>query len=304
MKYVKRRLLFYIFSIWAITTIAFFCAYSLPGDTARIILGRQASEGTLQAYREETGLNLPIYRQYGTFISHISHFDFGSSLSFRRPISELIKERAFSTFYLMFLASINVVFFGIAIPIYFKWKSNRYLNAISESIFLLIGIVPPYVLGIVSFIIIADKLGWISVIFKPENMSAWFLPSLVLAAYPISIIYRLFNNQMNYVVNSRYVLRSRAMGFSEGYILYKEVLPNALTTSLPAFANSLAAFLTGTFFIEMIFGISGLGRLTYEAISNKDITLLLTLCILFAFIITTISALLEIIQHIIDPRLR
>lgn len=287
-----------------ISTIAFFCTYLLPGDTARIILGRQASEETIQAYREETGLDLPMYRQYATFMNRLGHLDFGSSLSFRRPITELIKERAFATVNLMFLAGIYVIIFSIIVPLYLKWQNCKFLSTISESVSLFFGIVPPYVLGIVSLIIVADILGWVSIIFEPENLGAWFLPAFVLAAYPISVIYRLFNNQMDYVVNSQYVLHSRALGFSEGYILCKEVLPNALTTSLPAFANSLAAFLTGTFFVEMVFGIPGLGRLIYEAISNKDISLLLILCILFAFTVTTISALLEIAQRIIDPRLR
>jgi peptide/nickel transport system permease protein len=304
MKYLKHRLLFYIFSIWMISTIAFFCAYLLPGDTARITLGRQASEETLQAYREEAGLDLPMYRQYATFMNRLGHLDFGLSLSFRRPITELIKERALATVNLMFLAGIYVIIFSIILPLYLKWQNCKYLSTISESVCLFFGIMPPYVLGIISLIIVADILGWVSIIFEPGNLGAWFLPALVLAAYPISVIYRLFNNQMDYVVNSQYVLHSRALGFSEGYILCKEVLPNALTTSLPAFANTLAAFLTGTFFVEMVFGIPGLGRLIYEAISNKDISLLLILCILFAFTVTTISTLLEIAQRIIDPRLR
>jgi peptide/nickel transport system permease protein len=94
------------------------------------------------------------------------------------------------------------------------------------------------------------------------------------------------------------------MGASAFGALLREAVPNALTAALPAFANAMAVFLTGTFFVEVIFGISGLGRLTYEAISNKDITLLAALCLLFATAISMVSTLLEIVRFAIDPRLR
>ena len=94
------------------------------------------------------------------------------------------------------------------------------------------------------------------------------------------------------------------MGFPYRTILVHEALPNAMTAALAALANGLAAFWTGTFFVEVIFGIGGLGQLTYEAISNKDIALLAALCLVFAIGITVISATLEVCQLLLDPRLR
>jgi peptide/nickel transport system permease protein len=167
-----------------------------------------------------------------------------------------------------------------------------------------VGIAPPYVLGVVILALFAGWLGWVSAIFDPQRISAWILPTLVLAAYPTAITMRLFENQIAGELGKPYVVRAKAMGFSHRTILLCEVLPNALTAALAALANGLAAFVTGTFFVEVIFGISGLGRLTYEAIGNKDIALLAGLCMVFAIAITAISAGLDLAQLLIDPRLR
>jgi ABC-type dipeptide/oligopeptide/nickel transport system permease component len=168
----------------------------------------------------------------------------------------------------------------------------------------LAGIAPPYVLGVVTLVLFAGKLGWTPVIFDEISMRSWILPAFVLAAYPCAIVMRLFEGELENIMQSRYVLRARAMGFSAAAVILREALPNALTAALPGLANALAAFITGAFFVEVIFGVPGLGRLAYEAISNKDIELLAGLCMVFAVIIVSISAVLEISRLFLDPRLR
>jgi peptide/nickel transport system permease protein len=103
---------------------------------------------------------------------------------------------------------------------------------------------------------------------------------------------------------SEYATRARAQGFSEGAILLREALVNALAAPVSAIANGLAYFFTGTFFVEVAFGIGGIGSLTYDAIRNKDITVLAGVCVLFAFVISAISAVLDLAQHVLSPRLR
>jgi len=293
-----------LLTMWLIVTIGFVCVYKLPGDPARMILGRQASEEALREFRLQAGLDRPLWRQYPRFVDRTIHLNLGDSLVYRRPVVELIRERSAATVKLVFFSLLEVITIAFIIPLLLRLTGSEIARNWLQRCSVALGIVPPYVLGVVILAILAGSLGWVSAIFEPARIRAWILPSLVLAAYPIAITMRLFENHMQCELRKLYVVRAKVMGFSHRVIVLREVLPNALTTALAAVANGLASFVTGTFFVEVIFGISGLGRLTYDAIGNKDIGLLAGLCIVFAVAITAISTTLDLAQLMIDPRLR
>lgn len=291
-------------SLWLIVTVGFVCVYKLPGDPARMVLGRQASLEALQEFRAKAGLDEPLWRQYARFLDRTVHLDFGNSLLYRRPVIDLIHERMIMTAKLVSFSLVAVVIIAFVLPLLLRLLSADRCSQWLSGTSMVIGVAPPYVLGVVILTLLAGQLGWVSPIFEPGKVAAWILPSLVLAAYPTTITMRLFENQLAHELGQQYVVRARAMGFRSGPILLREVVPNAMTAALASLANGLAAFITGTFFVEVIFGISGLGRLTYEAIANKDIALLAALCIVFAFAITAVSNILYLAQLLIDPRLR
>src|SRR3712207_5126426 len=133
---------------------------------------------------------------------------------------------------------------------------------------------------------------------------SWILPPLVLAAYPTGVVLRLFEHQLRAALSSQYSLRAHSLGFRHRQALFFEALPNALTPSLAALANGLAFFVTGTLFVEVAFGMQGLGGLTYEAVRNKNIPVLVAVCILFTVAITLISTLLEVALILLNPKSR
>jgi peptide/nickel transport system permease protein len=126
----------------------------------------------------------------------------------------------------------------------------------------------------------------------------------VLAVYPTALTSRLFHDALKAAALSDYATRARAQEFGDAYILFREALVNALAAPLSAIANGLAYFFTGTFFVEVAFGVGGIGSLTYDAIRNKDITLLAGVCLLFAVAISVLSALLDLAQLSLNPRFR
>jgi ABC-type dipeptide/oligopeptide/nickel transport system permease component len=105
-------------------------------------------------------------------------------------------------------------------------------------------------------------------------------------------------------MGSDYVLRARAQGNGDASILLREALVNALSAPLSAMANGLAYFFTGTFFVEVAFGIGGLGSLTYDAVRNKDVTVIAGVCLFFAIAISAMSFVLDVAHHVLVPRLR
>jgi peptide/nickel transport system permease protein len=304
MRTFQLQVLIYAANVWLIVTTAFLCLYWLPGDPARMILGHQASQQSIDDFRHATGLDRPLLNQYGSFLRHAVSADFGDSLLYRRPVANLIRERSRLTLILVTSSLFVVLLVGFAAPLVFRLfgvpKTGRFFQVLAT----VQGIAPPYILGVVSLAIFAGGLGWITVIFDPHRLRDWILPAFVLAAYPSSVVLRLFDAELGRVLHAPYVVRARALGYDGPTVLLRKALPNALTAALPALANAMAVFITGTFFVEVIFGIPGLGRLTYEAIANKDIALLSALCLVFAIAICTISAMLEFTRLIVDPRLR
>ena len=304
MRALQVRMAVFLVTVWLIVSVGFVCVYKLPGDPARMILGRQASQQSVDNFRHYAGLDQPLWRQYGNFVRRAAIGDFGDSLLYRRPVTVLIRERSRLTLLLVLYSFVVVLLAAFIVPLSLRLLRTPRIDEPFQMLATALGIAPPYILGVVLLAIFAGALGWVSVIFDPRRIKDWILPAVVLAAYPTSVVLRLFDSELGKVLHATYVLRARAMGFGSRGVLLREALPNALTAALPALANAVAVFVTGTFFVEVIFGIPGLGRLTYEAIANKDIALLSALCLVFAFAISTISALLDLGRLMIDPRLR
>jgi peptide/nickel transport system permease protein len=298
------RAAFLAAALWLIVSIAFVSVYALPGDPARLVLGQRATREALATFRIRAGLEEPFYRRYLAFLGRTVRLDFGDSLVQRRPVKDLIIERAPQTVGLVLAAMASVLIFSFLLPVLLRLCQACAILRVFERFWAGVAVAPPYVLAVAALVVFAGWLNWVPAIFQPGELRSWVLPALVLASYPTAIILRLFHQQLEDALSSTYVLRARAMGFPEWQILLREVLPNALTTALAALANGLAFFVTGTFFVEVVFGISGLGGLTYEAIRNKDIALLVGLCMVFAVTITAISVALEVVLRLLNPRLR
>ncbi len=291
-----------VLALWAIVTLTYLFLYRLPGDPARIIMGPQASAETVTAFRHTAGLDRSLGEQYGSYLSRVSRLDLGVSFSLRRPVVDVLRERGGVTLRIAALAMLAVLCVGFVLPIVLQLLYKNPVSTVIEHILGLSALIPPYVLATVSLIIGAGWLGWVKAIFDPTSLISWCIPAMVLSAYPASLVLKVFSARLTEEFQSPYAKRARALGLSRSYVLICEVLPNALPAALAAFANGLAYFLTGTFFIEIVFGIPGVGRLTQEALRNKDVAVLGGICLLFALAIVLISTLLDALQERLDPR--
>jgi peptide/nickel transport system permease protein len=292
-----------VVTVWLIVTIAFFCAYRLPGDPARLILGQKATEESLAQFRRSMGLDRPIAVQYALFLRRSGQLDFGNSLVQRRPVLSLIRERALQTLLLVTISLLVLTLAGFIVPVALELIPNRLFSRVYQRVWTVLAVAPPYVLAVIALLCFAGWFRWVPVIFHPEFAGAWVLPSLVLAAYPVAVTTRLLINEIEDALESPYVRTARAFGYTHPTIVVRFALPNALTPALAAFANGLAYFVTGTFFVEVVFGIGGIGTLAYEAVRNKDIPVLIGLSIVFAVAICLISVVLQLLLVKLDPRM-
>jgi peptide/nickel transport system permease protein len=289
-------------TMWLIVTVAFFCAYRLPGDPARMILGQRATPEAIENFRHKTGLDQPIAVQYSRFVRRALTLELGESLVQRRPVAGLIRERAGQTLTLILVSLFFLALCGLALPVCLRLIDWQLPQRLYRSLWTLLAIAPPYVLSILALLGFAGWLRWIPVSFDGTRPGAWIVPALVLAAYPIAVIIRLLCDQIENVLASPFVRTARAFGYSEPQVMLRFALPNAITPAMAAFANGVAFFVTGTFFVEVVFGIGGLGTLAYEAVRNKDVSVLVGVSIVFAGSICSISAVLQLVLAALDPR--
>jgi peptide/nickel transport system permease protein len=320
---LQSRLVRLICTLWLIVTAAFVCAYALPGDPARMILGQRATAASIAAFRRTAGLDQPIAMQYARFVQRAARLDLGDSLVQRRPVTSLLRERGYQTLTLLFVATILLAMFGIIVPVLLQIsdarsgggvraagaaraadtvRAARVLRESYAALWTLAAVAPPYVLSIVALLLVAVRLSLVPVTFEPARATAWILPAAVLAAYPIAVTIRLLNEQIARALQSPYVTTARALGYSERDVLLRFALPNALTPAMAALANGLAFFVTGSFFVEVVFGIGGWGTLAYEAVRNKDIAVLVGVTIVFGAAICAVSAVLQLTLIALDPR--
>ena len=303
-RYFMNRAVMFGIGVVLILVTAFLVVYCLPGDPARMILGPRADVQTVEQFRATAGLDKPIWLQFERFIARTARLDFGDSLVQRRPVMDLIRERSGYTVKLILSAIGVLLLFGLLMPLGLLGLRLRWADTTIRTVWTILAAAPPYVLSLVTLTLFAAQLGWLPAIFEPGRTICWIAPAFVLAVYPTSLVSRLFYNALQRSMDSDYAFRARAQGFSESAILFQEVLVNSVTAPVSAFANGLAYFVTGTFFVEVAFGIGGVGTLTYESIRNKDVTVLAGVCLIFALTVSAISAVLDLAQHVLDPVLR
>jgi ABC-type dipeptide/oligopeptide/nickel transport system permease component len=276
---IHSRFVRVICTLWLIVTAAFVCAF-----------------------RRTAGLDQPIATQYARFVTRAARLDLGDSLVQRRPVTSLLRERGYQTLTLLAVASALLVSFGIIVPVLLQLSKVSIVRESYAALWTLAAVAPPYVLSIVALLLVAVRLSLVPVTFEPARASAWILPAAVLAAYPIAVTIRLLNEQSAHALQSPYVTTARALGYPERDVLLRFALPNALTPAMAAIANGLAFFVTGSFFVEVVFGIGGWGTLAYEAVRNKDIAVLVGVTIIFGTAICLVSALLQLALLALDPR--
>lgn len=299
-----RRILFFLVTIWLIVSLSFVLIYALPGDPARVVLGPRASAESIARFRVESALDESVLRRYGKFLARAASLEFGDSLVQRRPVAKLIRERAPITLALVLAAALLAALVGLALPALLLAVPKPGLFVILRRILSSLALAPPYVLAVTVVAVFAGLLGWIPAVFDSQNPLCWPLPTLVLAAYPCAMLLKLLETESHSLRSASFVLRARAYGFSYSTVYFSEILPLAALAPLAAFANSLAFFITGTFFAEAVFNIPGLGSLGYEAIRNKDVPVLVAVCLVYATAVSFVSAVLDIVLRLVDPRVR
>lgn len=306
--YFFSRLLQIIPTFLIVMVIIFLLVRALPGDPAIAMADAKATSAQLDQIRERLGLDQPIWVQFAFFVKNVFTGNLGNSILLKAPVTEVILERLPTS---GFLALYAVVFsLAIAGPLAFVAALNRngWIDVGIRSLFQIGLSTPVFYIGLLLLTFLAAQLRWFPVggygtnFF--EHMYHLALPALTVALYTSAIIMRNLRSAVIEVVDAEYVQFARAKGLPEHVILGRHVLRNALISTVTLLGLSIGNLMSGTLVTETVFAVPGVGRLMLDAIFARDYPLIQGLTLTFAILVSMIFLLTDMVQAMLDPRLR
>lgn len=302
-RYIVQRILWLIPVLLGVMILIFSLMYFVPGDYATIVLGGE-SEASVQAFREQLGLNDPYLVQLGRYLSNvILRFDFGKSYVYNTSVTQDLLARFPRTLTIALGTVIIVMFVGITLGIIAAVNQNTFIDRTALMISTIGVSMPSFWLGLMFIILFSLKLGWL----PPSGIGGiqyYILPCIANACPGIAGMVRLTRTTMLEVIRSDYVTTARSKGLSEAKVLLKDALPNALIPIITSAGMTLGVMLGGAVIIEVVFSIPGIGMYMVQGINNRDYPAVEGSAIFLAFAFGMVMLLVDLIYAYVDPRIK
>jgi oligopeptide transport system permease protein len=300
--YLVRRILWIIPVLFAVSVITFVLMHSVPGgpwDKEKRL--PQAVEDRLNA---EYGLDQPLVIQYINWAGDFVTGDLGPSYRYRdRRVNDIVADGLMTTVQLGLMAFTLAVVVGIPLGIIAALGHNRWPDYLSTSVSIIGIATPSFVLAILLVVVFSVQLGW----FPTSGWKGpqyWVLPTIALAGFPIAVIARYTRASMLEVTRKDYIRTADSKGLRRRAVVSRHMIRNALIPVVTILGPTLAFLVTGSFIIERIFAIPGIGRFYIESISTRDYGLLMAMTMLYAFAVAFLNVVVDILYAYIDPRIR
>ncbi len=302
--YIRNRLLLAIPTLLAVSFITFFLGYLSPASPIDIMLGQHSDPAIRKSLEHEYGLDRPPLVQYGNFLWNALHGDLGRSFSnANRPVTQMIAEQFPTTALLACLAMVTALLLGIPSGILAALNHNRFADRFTMSAVLLCVSLPAFVLAPVLMLIFSLHFGWLPS-SGWEGPSYYVMPVLVLASRPSALIARFMRSSMLDVIRQDYIRTAFAKGLSPARVLLKHAFKNAFLPVLTVIGNTFGFLLTGSFVVETIFNIPGIGYESIQSILRRDYPVIQGVALLVAAIFIAVNLIVDILYAVIDPRVR
>ena len=299
-RYVFRRLGGAIIILWVIIIVTFALMHAIPGGpfTTEKKLPPQVKASIEAKYH----LDDPVWKQYGDYLGGVITGDLGPSYKYEgRSVNDIISDAFPISAQLGLLSLMVAVVGGIAAGAISAMRPNGIVDY-AVTVLSTIGIsVPTFIIGAVLVYVVGFELGWFPVALW-RGPSYMVLPVLTLAAQPMAFIARLTRSGLLDVYQQEYIRTARAKGLSSWTILTRHALGNAILPVITYLGPLAASLLTGSFIVETIFAIPGLGQYFVTSIYNRDYTVILGITIFYSALVVFLNILVDMIYPLIDPR--
>lgn len=309
--FVVRRALILLATLIVASAAIFVVLEVLPGDPALLILGLEAQEDTLAALRAQMGLDRPPLERYLGWIAGMAVGQTGTSHTYAVPVGELIAARLQVTIPLALLAFVASTVLAVPLGMFAATRRNRPGDYGVMTFSQIAMAIPNFWFGILLIMLFAVALGWFPAAGFPgwetglgAGLWALVLPATALALPEAAILARVTRSAVLETLGADYVRTARAKGMAERRVLWRHVLRNALIPMTTILGLQFAFLLAGTIVVENVFALPGLGRLIFQAVSQRDIIVVRDVVMLLVALVVVVNFIVDIAYGLIDPRPR
>lgn len=316
-KTIVRRVLIMIPQLFILSLLIFILAKQMPGDPFTGLITPETDPAVIEQLRQESGYYDPWYEQYWSWISNAAQGDFGQSYTYKKPVANIIGDRAMNTFLLALLSVIIV--YAIAIPL--GIIAGRYQDTFSDKVILLYSFIsyaiPTFVLALIFVFVFGYRLMWfptngtVDIGVDPGTWDyIWskfyhlLLPAITFAILGTTGIIQYLRTEIIDAKTMDYVKTARSKGIPMKKVYTRHIFRNSLLPIAAFLGFTITGLLSGSIFIEMVFAYPGMGMLFIDSIMVRDYSIITSLVMLYGFLALLGSLLSDIILSIVDPRIR
>ncbi|WXR62230.1 ABC transporter permease [Peptostreptococcaceae bacterium AGR-M142] len=300
--FILKRLFSMVVTLFLIITITFFLMHSIPGGpfTGEKKLPKEIEQALMEKYH----LDDPLWKQYTDYLVSVAKWDLGPSFKMKgQSVNDIIKNSFPASAKLGLIATLLILAIGVPIGVISALKQGTWMDG-AVMFFAIVGVaVPSFVIATLLIYVFGLKLQWLPTA-RWGTYKHMIMPSIALAAYSMAFVARLTRSSMLEVISQDYIRTARAKGLSEGIVIFKHALKNALIPVVTYVGPLVAAIMTGSFVVEKVFAVPGLGRFFVESISNRDYTVIMGVTIFYSIFLVSMMLVVDILYVFIDPRIK
>ena len=301
-KYLLKRLGMMLLTLFLITLLTFILMHSVPGGP--FTGEKQVSKAVLDALNEKYKLNDPLWKQFLDYVSGLIRFDLGPSFKYQgKTVNDFI-ENGFP--YSAKLGGITLIFVlltSIPMGIVSALKNGKWQDMLLMAIATIGVTIPSFVIATGLIYIFSFKLSWTPV-YGVDSWKGYILPVIAMGGYSVSFLARLMRSSLLDVMGQDYIRTARAKGISETRVIVKHALRNALIPVVTVLGPTVANLLTGSFVIEKIFAIPGMGGYFVNSVTQRDYTTIVGMTVFYAAFLIAMVFIVDLFYCLIDPRIR
>jgi peptide/nickel transport system permease protein len=311
-RYIIRRLLLLVLTIILTSFVIFALTNLLPGDIARLVLGRDASPTAIENFNEQFGLDQPAMERYVRWLGGFVTADWGRSFTAGSPaVRPLVLERLGNSLLLTLATLVITIPLGIVLGVIAALKENTWADSTISVVSLSIVGLPEFVAGIILINVFALRLGWFnaaSLVRQGMGLSGWVrilvLPALTASFVLIGYVIRMTRAGMLEELKKPYVRTARLKGLPRKSVIYRHVLRNALMPTITVIAISIGWLMGGLVVIENVFNYPGLGSLLVTAVTQKNLPVIQAISVIIVFFYSFANLIADLLYAALNPRIR
>ncbi|MHB8926112.1 MAG: ABC transporter permease [Bacillota bacterium] len=301
-RYILQRVFAAFVALWILTTVTFVLMHAIPGGP--FTRERNVPEAIMRNLDAKYHLNDPLWKQYLDYLGGVARFDLGPSFKFPgQTVNDFIRRGFPVSAELGIIAIILSMAVGIPAGIISALRQNKWQDNTTMLVAIVGVSVPSFIIAPVLMYVFALKLHWLPAAMWGDWKQV-IMPAVALALLPLATFSRLMRSSMLDVISQDYIKTARAKGLSELAVTWRHAVKNAIMPIVTYLGPLIAAILTGTFVIEQIFAIPGLGRQFVWSVNNRDYTTILGLTVFYGAFLLIMNLIVDIIYGFLDPRIQ